>query len=144
MIKITSNCDWAVESNDAPWCSWRKDSLHLYVEPSINEGSARRTGTIRIGAGSRHAEIRLMQEMDNFRIFTPDENDTLVFIPKGGTVDLPVEYTVSQNETPWEIYSYPNWCTATREGNASLTLKCLSNKMKEDRDGTIFVKKDAS
>jgi hypothetical protein len=86
-------------------------------------------------------EIRLMQEMDNFRIFTPDENDTLVFIPKGGTVDLPVEYTVSQNETPWEIYSYPNWCTATREGNASLTLKCLSNKMKEDRDGTIFVKK---
>ncbi|EKN13449.1 hypothetical protein HMPREF1077_00751 [Parabacteroides johnsonii CL02T12C29] len=141
VIEITSNCDWAVESNDAPWCSWRKDSLHLYVEPSINEGSARRTGTIRIGAGSRHAEIRLMQEMDNFRIFTPDENDTLVFIPKGGTVDLPVEYTVSQNETPWEIYSYPNWCTATREGNASLTLKCLSNKMKEDRDGTIFVKK---
>ena len=62
VIEITSNCDWAVESNDAPWCSWRKDSLHLYVEPSINEGSARRTGTIRIGAGSRHAEIRLMQE----------------------------------------------------------------------------------
>lgn len=140
-IEITSNCDWAVESNDAPWCSWRKDSLHLYIEPSINEGAARRTGTIRIGAGSRHAEIHLMQEMDNFKIFTPNGNDTLVFIPKGGTVDLPVEYTVSQNETPWEIYSYPNWCAATREGNASLSLKCLSNKMKEDRVGTIFVKK---
>ena len=59
-----------------------------------NEGAARRTGTIRIGAGSRHAEIHLMQEMDNFRVFTPDGNDTLVFIPKGGTIDLPVEYTV--------------------------------------------------
>ena len=141
VIEITSNCDWAVEGNDAPWCSWRKDSLRLYVEPSINEGAARRTGTIRIGAGSRHAEIHLMQEMDNFRVFTPDGNDTLVFIPKGGTIDLPVEYTVSLNEMPWEIYSYPNWCTATREGNASLALKCLSNKMKEDRDGTIFVKK---
>lgn len=140
-IEITSNCDWAVEDSDAPWCSWRKDSLNLYIEPSINEGAARRTGTIRIGAGSRHAEIRLSQDMDNFKIFTPEGNDTLVFIPKGGTVDLPVEYTVSQNETPWEIYSYPNWCTATRESNASLSLKCLSNKMKEDREGTIFVKK---
>ena len=77
---------------------------------------------------------------DCHTVFT-DGNDTLVFIPKGGTIDLPVEYTVSLNEMPWEIYSYPNWCTATREGNASLALKCLSNKMKEDRDGTIFVKK---
>lgn len=140
-IEVTSNCDWTVENTDAPWCSWRKDSLALYIEPSANEGSTRRMGSIRLLAGSRRAEIRLTQEMDNFNIFTPDGNDSLLFIPKGGTVELPVEYTVSQNETPWEVYSYPNWCTATRQDNIFLSLKCLSNKMKEERVGTIVVKK---
>ena len=38
----------------------------------------------------------------------------------------------------FELKSYQQFNV---EGIASLALKCLSNKMKEDRDGTIFVKK---
>lgn len=140
-VGIESNLEWTVEKDNAPWCTWKKDSMHLYIEPSVNDEAVVRTGTIRIQAGSRRAEIRLSQGIDNFNIYTPQKNDTLIFIPKGGSIELPVEYTINPNSAKWEVYSYPNWCVASRKNDTSLSLKCEANKLKDLRTGTIQIKK---
>ena len=142
-IKIDTNCEWAVEAfEDTSWYDLRLDASHIYITPERNIKKEIKKGRLRVKTQSKQVEVQMTQEADNFSVFIPSGNDTLVFIPKGGIVELPVEYTVNASETLWSVESYPNWCTTENKDNTFLSLKCLPNKTTEDRSSNILVKND--
>lgn len=140
-IVVTSNLEWSADQQDALWCTIRKDSAKLYIEPAVNDGQEKRYGTIHLTAGTRRADIRLTQDVDPFIIHKPNDNDTVLFGRAGGKLDLAIEYTVNKNSQAWEVESYPNWCVPTKKDDSTLQLKCESYKKGEDRTGVVRLKK---
>ena len=84
---------------------------------------------------------RLIQGVENFRILTGSNSDTLSFLRNGGRRTLGIEYTVNKNSKAWEVESYPNWCKATKESDNALLIECDKNKAKTGRTGIVRLRK---
>ena len=141
-IGVTSNVEWTIEEASLPeWCSVRTDKEAIYLTPAFNPSPDERRGTIVLRADSKRETLRLIQGVENFRILTGSNSDTLSFLRNGGRRTLGIEYTVNKNSKAWEVESYPNWCKATKESDNALLIECNKNKAKTGRTGIVRLRK---
>ena len=141
-VAVQSNYAWTVQEESIPeWCTVRVDSTHLYLLPAYNDSGERREATIRLAAETKKETLRVVQDMDDFKVLTETGQDTVSFYRMGGKKEVSVEYTVRQQDQGWEVESYPNWCEAEKDGGNVLRLNCSRNKTKAVRSGVIRLKR---
>ena len=141
-VEVSANVDWTVDQSTIPeWCNLRTDKDAVYLTLTPNNTAEQRRAAITLHAETKKEIIRIVQDMENFRILTGSNSDTLSFLRNGGKRSLGIEYTVHKNSSEWEVESYPNWCKASKESDNLLQLECDKNKTKMDRSGVIRLRK---
>ena len=141
-VEVLANVDWTVDQSTIPeWCNLRTDKNAVYLTLTPNNTAEQRRATITLHAETKKETLRIVQDMENFRILTGSNSDTISFLRNGGKRSLGIEYTVHKNSSGWEVESYPNWCKASKESDNLLQLECDKNKTKMDRSGVIRLRK---
>ena len=141
-VEVSANVDWTVNQSTIPeWCNLRTDKNAVYLTLTPNNTAEQRRATITLHAETKKETLRIVQDMENFRILTGSNSDTISFLRNGGKRSLGIEYTVHKNSSGWEVESYPNWCKTSKESDNLLQLECDKNKTKMDRSGVIRLQK---
>ena len=141
-VEVSANVDWTVNQSTIPeWCNLRTDKNAVYLTLTPNNTAEQRRATITLHAETKKETLRIVQDMENFRILTGSNSDTISFLRNGGKRSLGIEYTVHKNSSGWEVESYPNWCKTSKESDNLLQLECDKNKTKMDRSGVIRLRK---